>query len=52
MPMDEIAIDKEPSTPEEIDKATANLNRNKAPGLDKITQEILKDGGSEIKTWE
>ena len=49
--MDEIAIDMESPTAEEVDKAIAHLKRNKAPGLDNITPEILKDGGSEIKTW-
>ena len=41
----------EPPTREELDKAIALLKRSKAPGIDNITSEILKDGGEAIKDW-
>ena len=50
-PMEELDVDMEPPSMEELDKAINRLKRNKAPGLDNITPEMLKDGGDEIKTW-
>ena len=35
----------------EVDKAIGLLKRNKAPGIDNITPELLKDGGDNIKDW-
>ena len=34
---------------DELDKAISLLKRNKAPGVDKITSEILKDGGDAVR---
>ena len=48
-PMDEIAINMEPPTTAEVEKAIGQLKRNKAPGLDNIPPEILKDGGVDLK---
>ena len=48
-PMEEIDVEMEPPSMEELDKAISHLKRNKAPGLDNITPEMLKDGGSEIR---
>ena len=50
-PMEEIDVEMEPPSMEERDKAISHLKRNKAPGLDNITPEMLKDGGSEIRAW-
>ena len=50
-PMEEVDVKMEPPSTEELDKAISHLNRNKAPGLDNITPEMLKDGGSEIRAW-
>ena len=44
-------MEMDPPSMEELDKAISHLKRNKAPGLDNITPELLKDGGSEIRAW-
>ena len=48
---EELDINMEPPSNEELDKAISLLKRNKAPGIDNITSEILKDGG-EVKLEE
>ena len=42
---DELEINMEPPTRDEVDKAINLLERNKAPGIDNISPELLKDGG-------
>ena len=46
---DEISIDMEPLTAAEVKKAIGQLKRSKAPGLDNITPEILKDGNASAR---
>ena len=41
----------EPPSREELDKAISLLKRNKAPGIDNISPELLKDGGNNIREW-
>ena len=48
---EELDINMEPPTREELDKAISLLKRNKAPGIDNITSEILKDGGDAVREW-
>ena len=36
---------------EEVDEAISQLKRNKAPGVDNITAELLKDGGENLRDW-
>ena len=50
-PADEIDIGLDPPSREELDKAISMLNRNKAPGIDNIPPELLKDGGNNIREW-
>ena len=50
-PMEEIDVKMEPPSMEELDKAISHWKRNKAPGLDNIIPEMLKDGGNEIRAW-
>ena len=47
----ELNINMEPPSREELNKAFGLLKRNKAPGIDNITSEILKDGGEAIREW-
>ena len=44
-------MEMEPQSMEELDKAISQLKKNKAPGLDNITPEMLKAGGSRIRAW-
>ncbi|XP_072015023.1 uncharacterized protein [Amphiura filiformis] len=48
---EELNINMDPPVREEVDKALGLLKRNKAPGVDNITPEILKDGGDVIREW-
>ena len=48
---EELNINMESPCRDELDKATGLLKRNKAPGIDNITPEILKDGGKAIREW-
>lgn len=46
---EELDINMEPPTRKELDIAIALLKRNKAPGIDNITSEILNDVGETIR---
>ena len=50
---EELDINMEPPSREELDKAISLLKRNKAPGVDNITAKILKDGGDidAVREW-
>ena len=48
---EELNTNMEPPSREEPDKANGLLKRNKAPGIDNITSQILKDGGEAIREW-
>ena len=48
---EELDIDMEAPSKEELDKAMNLLKRNKSPGTDNITSEILKDGGEAVREW-
>ena len=50
-PLTELDVDMSLPTRGEVDKAIGLLKRNKAPGIDNITPELLKDGGDNIKDW-
>ena len=50
-PSEEIDIYMEPPSREELDKAISLLKRNKAPGIDNISPELLKDDGNNIREW-
>ena len=46
-----IDIRQDPPSRKELDKAISLLQRNKAPGIDIIFPELLKDGGNNIRKW-
>ena len=50
-PAEEIDISQDPPSREKLDKAISLLKRNKAPGIDNISPELLKDGGNNIREW-
>ena len=50
-PTEEIDISQDPPSRDELDKAISLLKRNKAPGIDNISPELLKDGGNNIREW-
>ena len=50
-PTEEIDISQDSPSRDELDKAISLLKRNKAPGIDNISPELLKDGGSNIREW-
>ena len=43
-PMEQIGVEMEVSSMEDLDKSISHLKRNKVPSLDSITPEMLKDG--------
>ena len=50
-PTEEIDISQDPPSRDELDKAISLLKRNKAPGIDNISPELLKDGENSIREW-
>ena len=48
---EELNINIGPPSREDLHEAIGLQKRNKAPGTDHITSEILKDGGEAIREW-
>ena len=48
---EELDVNMEPPSREEIDKAVSLLKRNKAPCVDNITAYIFKDGDEAVRKW-
>ena len=49
IPAEEIDISHDPPSRDELDKAISLLKRNKVPGIDNISPELLKDGANNIR---
>ena len=48
-PAEEIDISQDQPSRDELEKAISLLKRNKAPGIDNLSPELLKDGGNNIR---